>query len=294
MVRLPTSRDFSALTWAEVAALPNAGHTVLVLPIGAIEQHGHHLPLKVDGAIASEILNRALTRLDPSIPAYALPLLPYGKSNEHLGFPGTISLSAQTLLATVMEIGESVYRAGFRRLVIMNGHGGQPQVLEIAATDLRVKFPDFYTFAWFVWRGAPRYKRFLTEREGREGLHGGAAETSLMLALDSDAVRESRAMAEYPKLAGDAGTGAIGVKGPTAAAWRTEDLSHTGVIGDPTGASLEIGEKLLEELVSGWVELIGAAHQFEFLGGGEISGNPPQEELGGAAGNAINNAQGHQ
>lgn len=269
---MPIARDFSALTWSEVAALPNRDHTVLILPIGAIEQHGHHLPLKVDSAIASEILNRALTRLDPSIPAYALPLLPYGKSNEHLGFPGTIALSAQTLLATVMEIGESVYRAGFRRLVLMNGHGGQPQVLEIAATDLRVKFPDFYTFAWFVWRGAPGYKRFLTDREGREGLHGGVAETSLMLALDAEAVRCDRVMAEYPKLTG--GDGLIGVKGPTAAAWRTEDLSRTGVVGDGTAASLEIGEQLLEELVSGWMELITAAHRFEFVGHGEISEDP--------------------
>ncbi|MEM9770423.1 MAG: creatininase family protein [Cyanobacteria bacterium P01_D01_bin.73] len=273
---MPIARDFSSLTWQEVAALPNRDRTVLILPIGAIEQHGHHLPLKVDSVIVSEILNRALDRLDPAIPAYGLPLLPYGKSNEHLGFPGTIALSAKTLLATVMEIGECVYRAGFRRLVLMNGHGGQPQVLEIAATDLRVKFPDFYTFAWFVWRGAPEYKRFLSEREGREGLHGGVAETSLMLALDAETVRGDRATMEYPKLAGDGGL--IGVKGPTAATWRTEDLSRTGVIGDGTSASLEIGAKLLEELVSGWVELITAAHQFEFLGSGEISPTPPSIE----------------
>ena len=268
MAELPIARDFSALTWTEIAALPNRDRTVLILPIGAIEQHGPHLPLKVDSAIISEILNRALAALDPEIPAYGLPLLPYGKSNEHLGFPGTISLSATTLLATVMEIGESVYRAGFRRLILMNGHGGQPQVLDIAATDLRVKFPDFLTFSWFVWRGAPQYKTLLTEREGQDGMHAGAAETSLMMALMPELVRGDRAVTDYPNLStnnGGVNSGVnIGVKGPTAAAWRTEDISETGVIGDAVESSLVVGEQLLQQLVMGWVELIGAAHQFEF------------------------------
>lgn len=265
MGRLPISRDFSALTWPDVAALPDRDRTVLILPLGAIEQHGPHLPLKVDGAIASAVLNQALARLDPSVPAYALPLLPYGKSNEHLGFPGTISLSATTLLATVMEIGESVYQAGFRRLILMNGHGGQPQVLDIAATDLRVKFPDFLTFSWFVWRGAPQYKRWFTEREGQEGLHAGAVETSVMLALQPGEVRSDRTVMDYPELhRNTAGAATIGIKGPTAAAWRTEDLSATGVIGDATDASVEKGHQLIEELVEGWVDLITAAHTFEF------------------------------
>ncbi len=259
----PIARDFSALTWPEVAELPNRDHTVLILPIGAIEQHGPHLPLKVDGAIVSTVLNRALAALDPAIPAYALPLLPYGKSNEHLGFPGTISLSATTLLATVVEIGECVYRAGFRRLILMNGHGGQPQVLDIAATDLHVKFPDLLTFSWFVWRGAPHYKSLLSEREGREGMHAGGAETSFMMAIAPELVKGDRAAIDYPDLpTGDGLT--IGVKGPTATTWRTEDISKTGIIGDATDASAAVGDQLLAQLVSGWVELITAAHRFDF------------------------------
>lgn len=264
MAELPIARDFSALTWPEIAEMPERDRTVLILPVGAIEQHGPHLPLKVDSAIVSGVLNRALAALDPNIPAYALPVLPYGKSNEHLGFPGTMSLSATTLLAMVMEIGESVYRAGFRRLILMNGHGGQPQVLDIAATDLRVKFPDFLTFSWFVWRGAPHYKTLLTEREGRDGMHAGAAETSLMMALMPELVRGDRAVTDYPDLPANNSGVTIGVKGPTAAAWRTEDISETGVIGDAVDSSLEVGEQLLQQLVTGWVELITAAHQFNF------------------------------
>ena len=116
--------------------MPDKGNVVLILPVGAIEQHGPHLPLIVDAAIGDAVLGKALEKLPPQIPAYALPTLYYGKSNEHWHFPGTITLSYQTLVTTIIEIAESIYRAGFRKLVLMNSHGGQPQVMEIAARDL--------------------------------------------------------------------------------------------------------------------------------------------------------------
>ena len=141
---LPPERFFPYLTWTDVQAMPDKENVVIVQPVGAIEQHGPHLPLVVDSAIGLAVLGKALHKLDRAIPAYAMPSLYYGKSNEHWHFPGTITLSAQTLMATLTEIGESLYRSGFRKLVLLNSHGGQPQILEIMARDLHQVYAGFF------------------------------------------------------------------------------------------------------------------------------------------------------
>jgi len=147
---IPPERFFPYLRWTDIQAMPDKENVVLIQPVGAIEQHGPHLPLVVDAAIGVAVLGKALSKLDSDLPAYALPPLYYGKSNEHWHFPGTITISAQTLLATLTEMAESLYRAGFRKLVLMNSHGGQPQVMEIAARDLHVKYDDFLVFPLFT------------------------------------------------------------------------------------------------------------------------------------------------
>lgn len=250
---IPVDRFLAYRTWPEIAALPDRDRAVVVLPVGAIEQHGPHLPLTVDSAIVNGVLGRALEwvdRLRPEAAVYALPPLHYGKSNEHDDFPGTFSLSATTLLATVMELGDSLYRSGFRKLLILNGHGGQPQVLEIAATDLRVKHPDLTIAACFVWRSAD-YKPLVNPAE-TVGMHAGDAETCLMLAIDPDRVRMDRAVAEMPPTSGDR----LGIKGPLARAWRAIDLTQSGVIGDPTAATADRGEQLLDLLGRNWAEIL--------------------------------------
>lgn len=129
----PPERFFPYLTWTEIQSMPDKENTVIIQPLGAIEQHGPHLPLIVDAAISEAVAGKALAKLDVNIPAYALPTLYYGKSNEHCHFPGTIALSVQTLLGVICEMADSIYQAGFRKLVLLNAHGGQPQVMEIAA-----------------------------------------------------------------------------------------------------------------------------------------------------------------
>jgi len=125
-----TSRQFEDL---------DPARTVAVLPIGATEQHGPHLPVGVDAMIAQAISAQAFAELPETVPALLLPTSRIGKSNEHIDFPGTLTFSAATLGAMWFEIGESVARAGLRKLVFVNSHGGQPQVMEIVARDLRVK-----------------------------------------------------------------------------------------------------------------------------------------------------------
>src|SRR6202046_4188696 len=116
---IPDSRNFAYLTWKQVDALPRET-TVLVLPTAAIEQHGQHLPLATDTLINSILLGAALARLPRDVQIYALPAICYGKSNEHIGFPGTLSVSAATFMAVVRDLGSSLAESGFKKLVLYN------------------------------------------------------------------------------------------------------------------------------------------------------------------------------
>ena len=261
---IPPHRFFPYLTWQDVQSLPQPSDIVLLQPIGAIEQHGFHLPLVVDAAIATGILGQALAKLPEDIPAYALPTLSYGKSNEHWHFPGTVTLSATTLLDTLMEVGSSLYRSGFRKLVFVNGHGGQPQIIEIAARDLRQQFKDFQVFPHFVWNvlAPEQYQRWLSPLELELGIHAGDAETSLMLALLPDWVKLDRARAEYPPRLSSAGQ--LSWEGRCPIAWMTRDISQSGTMGNPTTASKEKGLEMVEALSTAWAKLIQEIHEFQF------------------------------
>lgn len=258
---IPAARFFPYLTWTDVQAMPNKENVVLIQPVGAIEQHGPHLPLIVDAAIGVAVLGKALEKLDTSIPAYALPTLYYGKSNEHWHFPGTITLSAETLLATLTEIGESLYRSGFRKLVLMNSHGGQPQVMDIVARDLHVKYSDFLVFPLFTWRVPHMTGELLTLKEKQFGIHAGDAETSIMLAILPEQVRMDAAIAEYPPEQPEGSL--LSIEGKLSFAWTTRDLSKSGVIGDPTVATKQKGSRILESVSDGWVQVLKEIYAFE-------------------------------
>ena len=258
---IPPNRYFPYLTWQQIEKMKNKEDTVIIQPIGAIEQHGHHLPIVVDSAISQGVLGKALEQLDSDIPAFALPTLYYGKSNEHDGFPGTISLSSTTLLSLLTEVTTSIYQAGFRKLILMNSHGGQPQILEIVARDLHQKYPDLSIFPIFTWKVPNITDELLTEKELELGIHAGDAETSLMLALLPDQVNMELAVREYPRdLAGDS---LLSMEGKLPFAWMTKDLSKTGVMGDATVASKEKGELILDSLAQGWVQLIKDVYRFQ-------------------------------
>lgn len=246
---VPAHRQFDRLTWPEVAALPP--EALIIQPLGATEQHGHHLPLAVDRILTEAVLAAALAQLPEDAPVYVLPSLAYGKSNEHRAFPGTISLSATTLLAMLMDLGDSLAAAGCRRLLLLNGHGGQPQVCEIAATDIHDRHPELWVFPHFLWRAPHPGKDLISHTEARLGMHAGDLETSLMLAIAPELVRLDRLGAEYPPP-----PGRVGPKGPLSYSWRTQDLSASGVIGDATAASREKGEAILAGLASGWAEVL--------------------------------------
>lgn len=241
--------------------MPDKDNVVLLQPVGAIEQHGPHLPLIVDAAIATAVLGKALSQLESDIPAYVLPTLCYGKSNEHWHFPGTITLSAQTLMATLTEMGESVYRSGFRKLALVNGHGGQPQIMEIVARDLHQRYADFMVFPLFVWRVPNLPMELLSTKEAELGIHAGDAETSVLLSILPEQVRMEQALTEYPhELPPDS---LLSMEGKLPFAWTTRDLSRSGVLGDATVATKEKGDRFLAALAQGWARLIRDIYKFQ-------------------------------
>lgn len=250
---IPPHRFLPYLSWTEISALPDRENTVIVLPVGAIEQHGPHLPCSVDSVISSGVLGKALEKLPADIRALGLAPITYGKSDEHLHFPGTMTLTGPTLLATITEIGESVYRAGFRKLLLANGHGGQPQVLEMAARELRLRHGDFVIVPYHVSRLPNSSGQYISDQERKLAMHAGHSETALMLALAPDTVHMERAVANFPPpfpskiLSGD---------GRPACAWTARDFGPSGVIGDPLSATREQGEDILDTLSDSWVQAI--------------------------------------
>ncbi|HET6467152.1 MAG TPA: creatininase family protein [Geminicoccaceae bacterium] len=228
---------------------------VAVLPVAAIEQHGPHLPVAVDALINQGIVRRTLELLPAGAPVLVLPMTAVGKSDEHLAFPGTLTLSAETLGRVWLEIGESVRRAGVRKLVFLNSHGGQPQVMQIVARELRVRHAMLaVACSWFGF-GVP--DGLFDAREVRHGIHGGAIETAMMLALRPDLVRMDAAREfvpasvgmeeEFPRLLslGFAGFG-----------WQTQDLHPAGACGDATRATAEAGRRCIDHAAAAFAELL--------------------------------------
>lgn len=250
---IPPERFLPYLSWTEIDELEDKANTVIVLPVGAIEQHGPHLPCAVDSVISAGVLGKALEKLPAQVRAFGLAPITYGKSDEHLHFPGTMTLTGPTLLAVVTEIGESVYRAGFRKLLLANGHGGQPQVLEMAARELRLRHGDFVVVPFHVSRLPNASGRFISETEKKLAMHAGHSETALMLALAPHTVSMGRAVANVPPVFPSK---LLSPDGRPACAWTARDFGPSGVIGDPLGATPEQGAQILDSLSDSWVQAI--------------------------------------
>jgi creatinine amidohydrolase len=246
-------RSFAHLTWVQVRDMPAKDRAVLIQPVASTEQHGPHLPLLVDAAIGEAVLAEALTRLADTVPVFALPPLRYGKSDEHLDFPGTISLTAGTLLAVLVEIAGSLHRAGFRRLVLLSSHGGNRQIVEVAARDIHLRYPAMWVFPLLLGE-AP----LAPARPAGRGLdlHAGEYETSLMMVIAPDAVRTDAAVTEYPPDA--LVEGSAGARIPFG--WSARDLTASGVIGDARAASPEKGRRLLDAAADGLAREIEMIH----------------------------------
>ena len=253
-----SSRHLAHLSWADIEALDKETG-VVILPIGAVEQHGPHLPTLTDSLIITGIVEAMLNALPDHVQAWVLPPMNYGKSNEHINFPGTVTLSAQTLMAVLHDIAASVARAGFRRLAIMNGHGGNTAIIEATACDIRVETglmcfclqPGLYT--------KPPFE--ISADEQRYGFHAGEIETSLVLAMQPDLVQMNKAVrhiARFPE-----SDTPLFYFGAAATAWLSDDWSESGVFGDATLGTAEKGQALIEYSAKNLALLIEEISTFE-------------------------------
>ena len=239
---IPDERNFAYLNWKQVDALPREA-TLLVLPTAAVEQHGHHLPLATDTLINNLLLGYALQKVSPHLSVYALPPVHYGKSNEHLGFPGTLSVSAVTFMAVLRDLGASIASAGFRRLVLYNTHGGNTALIDVMARDLRAEF-KLRTFA--VHGSAGASFEGLTQQERAYGFHAGEIETAFLLASVPELVDRSAYTSHY--IADAANPGLLSPENaPATFAWLTSDIAASGVMGDPRPATAENGARWLDQ-----------------------------------------------
>ena len=248
-------RSLDQLAWPAVERAAARPGSTVVWPIGAIEQHGPHLPLGTDGLFADRVLDAVLGRLPADLPIWRLPLTTPGFSPEHRGFPGTLSLGADLLIGQVKTVGRDLAAAGFQRLVLFNGHGGQIALLQVAARELRELEPRLGVFPTFLWSAAQGLDNLIPSPELEDGLHAGLAETSLMLHLAPELVGPERPVGGVLAEAPPAGWS---LEGALPTAWFTRDLSSSGVVGDPRGADAALGAQLHERLVSGWCERLEA------------------------------------
>lgn len=234
------------LTSRELSALPSESVAVMVL--GAIEQHGAHLPLSTDLDIGEGLLTAATGYLPSGFPLIVLPPMAIGASDEHLSFPGTLSLSPELAIATLEAYGEGVARAGLQRLVLINSHGGNKAVMDIAALRLRRRHGLLVVKLHYTRMPLPATLApdALPAAELRHGLHGGAVETAMMRYLAPTRVRldhladvpsRSQAMAAQGRR--------LGPEGEASFAWLAEDLHPLGVVGNAHLGTRELGEQLV-------------------------------------------------
>jgi len=260
MATLP-KREWSEMTWADFSA-GDTSRWIAVLPLAAPEQHGPHLPLGVDSFIADAYLARARDLIPADLPVTFLPVQRIGQSDEHLAFPGTLTLSAATVIRAWTEIGESVARAGVKKLVLITSHGGNVSAMEIVARDLRVRLGMLVvTVGWHRF-GYPVGAFDADER--RHGVHGGDIETSLMLAGRRDTVRMDQAEAAIPTTVAMAQEFHwLGAFRPAGFGWMTQDLHASGTVGDASRATPEKGEAALAHGAKGFVELMHEIDRFD-------------------------------
>ena len=240
--------DLASRHFADLAASGAIDRAVAVLPVAAIEQHGPHLPVSVDTTLVNAVIASSLPHLAADLPVLFMPTQQIGKSNEHIRFPGTLTLSAPTLIALWMELGACVARAGIKKLLLFNSHGGQVSVMDIVARDLRTAHDLLvYSSNWYTLPLGDAVLGLFPPEEHRFGIHAGDMETSMMLAVREQYVdmaharhfhtsAEERA-ASYPIL-GNGSSAKLG--------WQVQDYNPLGAAGNAAAATAAKGRVVID------------------------------------------------
>jgi creatinine amidohydrolase len=254
-----TERRIDALRWPDIARRLGP-RSIVVQPLGATEQHGPHLPINTDFVVADEIARAAVTEVGDELDVWLLPTLSYTKSNEHARFPGTVWLSASTMSSMLDDIGRCVAMLPARKLVFLNGHGGNSALLGVANRDIRLAH-GLQTFLTHPGLPVDQGGAAPASELGM-GIHGGTEETSLMLHLRPELVDMSVATRNVPeKLATNQH---VRFGGRVSFGWLSSDFGPDGHIGDPTTATAERGKELFEGAVRNFGEALAEIAAFDF------------------------------
>ena len=247
----PRTRQWSDLVTTDFASL-DLGRAIAVLPLGATEQHGPHLPLSVDANLAHSMVQAATPHLPADLPALFLPVQRIGYSPEHAAFAGTISLKADTVMRLWTDIAESVSASGVNKLVLFNTHGGNVGLMDVVGRELRTRLGMLvYSVSCFNLPlhgpdGEDILARFSPE-ERRFGVHAGQMETAMMLALKPRLVRQSKMQAfESSSQARAAAHRILGNGTSAKLAWAAQDLNPEGAAGNAAAASVDDGLALVD------------------------------------------------
>lgn len=245
---------WNELNTSDFAAL-DPDKTVAVLPIASTEQHGPHLPIATDVGIAQGMLAEVRAQLPADLDMLVLPLQEIGKANEHIYGPGTLSFGAELLIPMWTAIGEKVVEAGVRKMVIVNSHGGNTDIMSIVSRELRVRFEMAVVATQWGRFGHP--DNMISDHERQYGIHGGEVETSLMLHFRPELVRMEKAenfrskaetMKEQSKY--------LQPLPPHALAWIAHDLNPAGVVGDASLGTAEKGAAISAHQAAGFIQLV--------------------------------------
>lgn len=254
-------RDWSDIDWTNIDAA-TAARWIAVLPLAATEQHGPHLPLETDVMIAEAYLARVRELLPDTSPVTFLPIQRVGISTEHIDFAGTQTLSTEAALKEWMALGEGVARAGVKKLVMVTSHGGNSAGMSLAAQELRAHHGLFVVTTSWSRFGTPQ--GLFSEQELHHGVHGGAIETSIMLARFAEHVRIDKIANFHPaSIAMEQKYRRLSTTRPAPFAWQTQDLHPSGAVGDTTQASAEKGERVIEHGACAFIELLEDIDKFD-------------------------------
>jgi len=254
-------RNWIDIHWPDINAAA-AARWIAVLPLAATEQHGPHLPVGTDVMIAEAYLARVRDLVPEQSPVTFLPVQPIGISTEHVDFPGTLSLPTDVALKSWMALGESVALTGVKKLVMITSHGGNAAAMTLVAQDLRAYHGLLVVTTSWSRFGAP--KGLFPDAEIRHGIHGGAVETSIMLARYGQHVRHD-AIADFRSsaIAMEDQYRHLSAHRPAPFAWQTQDLHDSGAVGDATLASADKGEQLIEHGARAFCELLDDVDKFD-------------------------------